>query len=162
MGVADSVIFAPAGYAVSGSVSSGVRCHTMSRLATAEGALPRRFALLEGRSAAIVRILFVTQFLIGRSPMASFIMAMSINPHAKKTHADLSHQVDESLKIFEKHGVKVAHLYATMGRYDCVAIFDTNDHSIAFRVASEITNLGILDTETWPVIPFDEFTQLIS
>ena len=94
--------------------------------------------------------------------MAAFIMAMSINPHAKKSHADLSHQVDESLQVFKKHGVKVSQLYATMGRYDCVAIFDTEDHSIAFKVASEITNMGILDTETWPVIPFDEFQQLIS
>lgn len=93
--------------------------------------------------------------------MAGFIMAMSITPNARKSHTDLSHQIDDSLKIFEKHKVKLQHLYATMGRYDCVAIFETDSHTTAFRVASEITNLGILDTETWPVVPFDEFQQLI-
>ena len=93
--------------------------------------------------------------------MASFIMAMSINPNARKSHTDLSHQIDDSLKAFEKNGVKLRELYATMGRYDCVAIFETTDHTTAFKVASEITNLGILDTETWPVVPFDEFQQLI-
>ena len=93
--------------------------------------------------------------------MAAFIMAMSLNPNAKKEHGDLSHQIDESLAVFKKYGVKLSQLYATMGRYDIVAVFDTDNHSTAFKVASSITSMGILDTETWPVIPFEEFQQLI-
>ena len=38
--------------------------------------------------------------------MAIFIMAMSINPNAKKMHPDLSHQVNESLELFSKNNVK--------------------------------------------------------
>ena len=93
--------------------------------------------------------------------MASFIMAMTINPNAKKEHADLAHQIDESLEVFRKNNVKILHLYATMGRYDCVAIFDADDQSVAFKVASEITARGVLETETWPVIPFEEFSRLL-
>ncbi|HUV29880.1 MAG TPA: GYD domain-containing protein [Acidobacteriota bacterium] len=93
--------------------------------------------------------------------MVSFIMALTINPNAKKLHPDLSNQVSESLEVFAKHSVKVQDLYATLGRYDYLAIFDAPDQAVAFRVAADINNLGILETETWPVIPYDDFSQLI-
>ncbi len=93
--------------------------------------------------------------------MASFIMAMTINPNAKKLHQDLSRQIDGSLGAFTDNNVKVLNLFATLGRYDLLAVFDASDQAVAFRVASEINNKGILETETWPVIPYEEFTQLI-
>ena len=94
--------------------------------------------------------------------MATFIMALQINPSAKKMHADLSAQINDSLEVFSRNNVKVNDLYATLGRYDYLAIFDAADQTVAFRVASEINNKGILETETWPVIAYDEFTQLFS
>lgn len=93
--------------------------------------------------------------------MAVFIMAMTINPNAKKMHPDLSHQVNESLELFSKNKVKVMSLFATLGRYDYLAIFDAVDQTIAFRVATEINSKGILETETWPVIPYEDFSRLI-
>jgi uncharacterized protein with GYD domain len=93
--------------------------------------------------------------------MASFIMAMSINPDAKRLHHDLSHQVSDSLEVFTKNGVRGLKLYATLGRYDLLALFDAADQKVAFKVASEISGKGILKTETWPVISYEEFSQLI-
>lgn len=93
--------------------------------------------------------------------MAQFIMAMTINPNAKKEHPNLSHHVNSSLEIFAKHDVKVINLFATLGRYDFLAVFEALDQNIAFKVASEINALAILETETWPVIPFEDFSQLI-
>jgi uncharacterized protein with GYD domain len=93
--------------------------------------------------------------------MATFIMAMTINPNAKKMHPDLSHQVSESLDLFAKNKIKVQNLYATLGRYDYLAIFDATDQTVAFRMATEINSKGILETETWPVIPYEDFSRLI-
>jgi len=93
--------------------------------------------------------------------MATFVMAMSINPTAKKTHADLNNQINISLDRFRKSNVKIDQLFATLGRYDYLAIFDAADQMIAFKIASEINNLGVLETETWPIIPYDEFTRLV-
>ncbi|MCK5124736.1 MAG: GYD domain-containing protein [candidate division Zixibacteria bacterium] len=93
--------------------------------------------------------------------MATFIMAMNINSDAKKAHPDLSHQINVSLEIFSKNNVKVDNIFATLGRYDYIALFDAGDQTIAFRVASEINSLGILETETWPVISYDDFSRLI-
>ena len=93
--------------------------------------------------------------------MALFIMALTINPNAKKEHPDLSHHIDISLNVFKKNNVKVKDLYATLGRYDYLAIFDAVGQTLAFKVASEINSMGILETETWPVVPYDEFSQLI-
>ncbi len=93
--------------------------------------------------------------------MASFIMALTINPNAKKLHTDLSHQISESLELFTENKVKGLKLYATLGRYDLLAIFDAADQAIAFKIATGINNKGILETETWPVIPYEDFSQLI-
>ena len=93
--------------------------------------------------------------------MASYIMAMKINPNAKKAHPDLSHQVNQSLEAFTENHVKVTNLYATLGRYDYLAVFDADDQKVAFKVANDINARGILETETWPVIPYQEYTALI-
>jgi uncharacterized protein with GYD domain len=93
--------------------------------------------------------------------MATFIMAMTINPNAKKLHPDLSSQVSESLDVFAERNVKVADLYATLGRYDYLAIFNAEDQTVAFRLAADINAKGILETETWPVIPYEDFSRLI-
>lgn len=93
--------------------------------------------------------------------MATFIMAMSINPTAKKTHPGLSHDINDSLEVFTRNNVKVSQLFATLGRYDYVAVFDCPDQTVAFRVATLINDLGILDTETWPVIPYEDFSKLL-
>jgi uncharacterized protein with GYD domain len=55
--------------------------------------------------------------------MSSFMMAMTINPGAKKAHPDLSHQVNESLEVFAKNKVKVISLYATLGRFDYIMLW---------------------------------------
>lgn len=93
--------------------------------------------------------------------MALFIMALTINPNAKKTHPDLSSQISKSLDVFAEMGIKVENLYATLGRYDYLAVFESSDQTAAFKVALEINNRGILETETWPVVPYDDFAQLI-
>jgi uncharacterized protein with GYD domain len=93
--------------------------------------------------------------------MASFIMAMNILAGAKKAHTDLAHQIDISLDTFPANRVKNLRVYATMGRFDFVAFFEADDQTVAFRVASQISSKGVLETETWPVIPFEEFSNLI-
>jgi uncharacterized protein with GYD domain len=94
--------------------------------------------------------------------MASFVMAMTINPNAKKLHSDLPAQINNSLEIFALNSVKLSHLYATLGRYDYLAIFDVPDQTVAFRLASAINSKGILETETWPIITYEEFSRLLS
>ena len=91
--------------------------------------------------------------------MATFIMAMNINPSAKKGQPDLNKAINESFEIFSQNKVKVTHLVATLGRYDYVAMFDAADQTIAFKVASQINAIGVLDTETWPVIPYEELSH---
>lgn len=93
--------------------------------------------------------------------MASFIMAMKINPNAKRAHPDLSHHIDASLEVFARNGIKDVKLFATLGRYDLLALFSATDQAAAFKIASGINGKGVLETETWPVIPYEEFTQLI-
>lgn len=93
--------------------------------------------------------------------MATYIMAMTINPGAKKAHPDLGNQINKSFDVFASNNLPVQSLFATLGRYDYLVIFDAADQSVAFKVALEINNRGILETETWPVVPYDDFSHLI-
>jgi len=94
--------------------------------------------------------------------MALFIMAMTINPSAKKLHSKLPGKINDSLEVFTENKVKVNNLYATLGRYDFLVVFDAVDQSVAFKIASGINSIGILETETWPIIPYDDFSQLLT
>ncbi len=94
--------------------------------------------------------------------MASFIMAMTINPGAKKLHSELPGKINDSLEVFTENEVKVNNLYATLGRYDFLAVFDAVDQSAAFKIASGINNMGILETETWPIVSYDDFSKILT
>lgn len=94
--------------------------------------------------------------------MALFIMAMTINPNAKKLHSALPAKINESLEVFTENKVKVENLYATLGRYDFLAVFNTVDQTTAFKIASGINDRGILETETWPIISYDDFSKLLA
>jgi len=91
--------------------------------------------------------------------MATFIMAMNIIPSAKKEQPDLGKAINASLEVFSENKVKVSKLFATLGRYDYLAMFYATDQTIAFKVASQINAKGVLDTETWPVVPYEEFSH---
>ena len=93
--------------------------------------------------------------------MTSYIMAMTLNPNAKKEHPDIIHQVDESMDAFARNDIKVDQLFATLGRYDYLVLFQAEDQTVAFKVASEINALGLLETETWPVIPYQDYQELL-
>ena len=93
--------------------------------------------------------------------MATFIMAMTINPTARRDHADLAHQISTSLDNLSNEDIKDVKIFATLGRYDCLAMFEATTQTAAFKVASAITANGILETETWPVIDFEDFIQLL-
>jgi uncharacterized protein with GYD domain len=86
---------------------------------------------------------------------------MTLNPNAKKQHPDLTHQVDESMDAFAANGVKVERIFATLGRYDYLVLFEAESQTVAFKVASEINAMGLLETETWPVIPYEEYQELL-
>jgi len=93
--------------------------------------------------------------------MALFMMAMTINQEAKKEHPDVTHQVEKSLNAFSDHELKVKNLYASLGRYDYLIVFEAPEQAEAFKVAAEINSKGMLRTETWPLIRYEDFTQLV-
>ena len=93
--------------------------------------------------------------------MQTFIMAMNITSDARKIHSDLANQINISLEAFAENKIKVQGLYATLGRFECLAIFEVEDQTMAFKVASQINAHGVLETETWPVIPFEDFSRLL-
>ena len=93
--------------------------------------------------------------------MAQFIMAMIINSSARRSHQDLPHQIDESLDLLVNPAIKDLKLYATLGRFDYIAIFSSEDQAITFKIANAINRKGILKTESWPVVPYDEFSEII-
>ena len=93
--------------------------------------------------------------------MATYIMALSITPGSKKSNPERSRLINESLEVFSQESVTVNELFATLGRFDFIVKFETENQQLVFKIASEINKLGILDTETWPVIPFNDFSEIL-
>ncbi|MDF1545680.1 MAG: GYD domain-containing protein [bacterium] len=93
--------------------------------------------------------------------MAIYIMAMSISSSARKTHQDLPHHIEESLDMLVTDTIKNLKLYATLGRFDYVATFEGAEQVEIFKIANAINSKGILKTETWPVVPYEDFSQII-
>ena len=93
--------------------------------------------------------------------MASFMMAMNINQETKKEHPDVTHQVDLSLEVFREYQLDVKGVFATLGRYDYLVLFEAFDQAEAFKVATAINDKRVLRTETWPLIPYADFSELV-
>jgi len=93
--------------------------------------------------------------------MALYIMALTINSSARKVHQDLPRLIDESLDLLVNDAIKDLKLYATLGRFDYVAVFESAEQTATFKIASIMNERGILKTETWPVVPYEDFSRII-
>jgi uncharacterized protein with GYD domain len=91
--------------------------------------------------------------------MVTFAMLTRIAPGAVGSPADyerLGRQVEEAVRA----GCPEAHWigsYAVLGPYDYLDLFEATDVRMASRVAVIVRSFGHARTETWPVVPYEEF-----
>lgn len=68
--------------------------------------------------------------------------------------------LEEIKKIQAREGAKLVSAYATLGRYDFVAILEAPDDKTAMKLSAEIGSKGNLQIETLPAMPIEEFAEM--
>lgn len=89
--------------------------------------------------------------------MALFIRLTRLTPQAVKNVRNLQKIRDEARVIMERNGGKVLSLYATLGPYDFVAVFEAPDVKTAAKISALLAETGNFEAQTLPAIPIDEF-----
>jgi uncharacterized protein with GYD domain len=67
---------------------------------------------------------------------------------------------EEIKKIHEEEGARLIGAYATLGRYDFVAILEAPDDKTAMKLSAKVGSMGNLKIETLPAIPIEEFGKM--
>ncbi len=91
--------------------------------------------------------------------MALFIRLTRLTPQAVKNVRNLQKIRDEAKTIMEKNGGKMLSLYATLGPYDFVAVFEAADVKAAARISALLAETGNFEAQTLPAIPIEEFIE---
>ncbi|MBI4361923.1 MAG: GYD domain-containing protein [Euryarchaeota archaeon] len=61
----------------------------------------------------------------------------------------------------EKNGARMVSAYATLGRYDIVAIFEAPDAKTAAKISALIAQKGNFRAETLAAVGMEEFIQSV-
>lgn len=67
---------------------------------------------------------------------------------------------EEIKKVHEGEGAKLIGAYATLGRYDFVAILEAPDDKTAMKLSAKIGSQGNMKIETLPAISIEEFGRM--
>lgn len=91
--------------------------------------------------------------------MPLFIRLTRLTPQALKNIRNLQKIRDEAKSIMERNGGKMQALYATLGFYDFIAIFEAPDATAAAKISALLAETGNFEAQTLPAIPIDEFIE---
>lgn len=88
--------------------------------------------------------------------MPLYVRLIKLREKGVRDATKLSELSAKTRKILEDNGCRLVEAYATLGRYDFVAIIGAPDNETAAKVSALIAALGVR-AETLPAVKFDEF-----
>lgn len=69
---------------------------------------------------------------------------------------------NEGVKMAAQMGIKTIGAYATLGPYDMMLLYEAPDEKVAAGMAMAFATKWGGQSETWTLIPMEEFTKLIA
>ncbi len=93
--------------------------------------------------------------------MATFIRLVTLTDQGVKNIGKFTEHVAEARKILEANNAKLVQIYATLGRYDFVAIIEAPDEKAAMTASALIASQGTFRAETLPAVPLEEFKKTV-
>ena len=70
-------------------------------------------------------------------------------------------RIEEGERLIEETGGKLVGVYATLGRYDVVEIFEAPDDGLAVEILMKLQRFGAEHTETLRAFTRDEAEEII-
>ncbi len=95
--------------------------------------------------------------------MATYIVLMKITPEGAKSLKEAPQRLAKYTQTITAQGGKISAAYATLGRYDYVAIIEgPEDISKVFKSSAAVAMLGALSSETMPAMPIQDFFKAVA
>ncbi len=94
--------------------------------------------------------------------MAYYVSLVRFTDQGIRTLKQVPDRIGNAERMFQQHGVKLAQIYLTMGRYDYVAILEADNDDQATKAALSLASLGNVRTETMRAYGRDEIGALIA
>lgn len=93
--------------------------------------------------------------------MPTYLMFATLSPQGLQTLQVTPERLIEVNRELESDGVRVVEQWALLGPYDILSVIDAPDDESIVRVAANMSARGSAQIETLPVIPVDEFIELL-
>ena len=93
--------------------------------------------------------------------MPYFVRLATFTEQGSRQTRDLGRLLGQAKQVMEENGVKMVQAYATLGRYDLVAILEAPDEKTMAQVSALIASQGNFRAESLPAIPIQEFVQRV-
>ena len=93
--------------------------------------------------------------------MPLFIRLANLTEQGVQNIGNAPEILAEAKEIMAKEGARIVHAYATLGRYDVVAVIEAPDEKAAIKVSALIGAKGNIRAETLPAIPVEEFIESV-
>ena len=91
--------------------------------------------------------------------MPTFVRLASLTEQGARQTRELGKLLAQAREVMEAHGAKMLQAYATLGRYDIVAIVEAPDEKTMATISALIASQGNFKAETLPAISIQEFVQ---
>jgi len=95
--------------------------------------------------------------------MATYIVLMKVTPEGAKALKEGPQRLAKYTQALSAEGAKITAAYATLGRYDYVAVIEgPEDISKVFKSSAAVAMVGALSSETMPALPIQDFFKLVA
>ncbi len=94
--------------------------------------------------------------------MPLYMIVSSLTDEGARTLKKNPHRVKEVNSELEKMGVKVIEQYVVLGNYDFLNIVEAPNEVIVAAAMVELASRGTIRTNTFPIIPVDEFLKKLA
>ena len=92
--------------------------------------------------------------------MPTYVTVVKAPAESLKTMGDIGKWYEDNKAELQRKGIRHIAAYALLGRYDMMFIYEAPDEEVAAGMAVSMATKWGGGTETWTVIPMEEFVKL--
>ncbi len=92
--------------------------------------------------------------------MPTYVTLLKFTSEGLKNQGDFAKQWKEGEKVSEQMGIKSIGAYGVLGAYDAMFIYEAPNESAVAGLTQAMSTKGYANSETWTIIPMEEFVQI--
>ena len=94
--------------------------------------------------------------------MPRYVRLARFTEQGARNVRNLGKMLNEVREIMQSNGVQLVEAYATLGRYDLVAIIEAPNQETAAKVSALIAGNGNFMADTLAAVPIQDFVKAVS